>query len=205
MGVIKRLLVSAHGSEIKFLVRGLQGKLRVGLAEQSVLAALAHAVVLTPPSATLPPPVLDASLHTNPAKLQTMLSDAVETVKQALSECPSYDKLIPAVLQAPLSQLNQICHLTPGIPVHPMLAKPTKGISEVLDRLQGRQFTCEFKYDGERAQVRDSRGCEVDPSERRRYDQDLQSEQRGQHEQVPGSGEGAAGLRVCVGRNVHRG
>ncbi|CBK24233.2 uncharacterized protein [Blastocystis hominis] len=153
VGVIKRLLVSAHGSEIKFLVRGLQGKLRVGLAEQSVLAALAHAVVLTPPSATLPPPVLDASLHTNPAKLQTMLSDAVETVKQALSECPSYDKLIPAVLQAPLSQLNQICHLTPGIPVHPMLAKPTKGISEVLDRLQGRQFTCEFKYDGERAQI----------------------------------------------------
>ena len=158
MGVIKRLLVSAHGSEIKFLVRGLQGKLRVGLAEQSVLAALAHAVVLTPPSATLPPPVLDASLHTNPAKLQTMLSDAVETVKQALSECPSYDKLIPAVLQAPLSQLSQICHLTPGIPVHPMLAKPTKGVSEVLDRLQGRQFTCEFKYDGERAQVRDFRG-----------------------------------------------
>ena len=121
-------------------------------------AALAHAVVLTPPSATLPPPVLDASLHTNPAKLQTMLSDAVETVKQALSECPSYDKLIPAVLQAPLSQLSQICHLTPGIPVHPMLAKPTKGVSEVLDRLQGRQFTCEFKYDGERAQVRDFRG-----------------------------------------------
>ena len=70
----------------------------------------------------------------------------------------SYDKLIPAVLQAPLSQLSQICHLTPGIPVHPMLAKPTKGVSEVLDRLQGRQFTCEFKYDGERAQVRDFRG-----------------------------------------------
>lgn len=158
VGVIKRLLVSARGSEIKFLVRGLQGKLRVGLAEQSVLAALAHAVVLTPPSATLPPPVLDASLRTNPAKLQSMLADAVETVKQALSECPSYDKLIPAVLQAPIAQLSQICHLTPGIPVHPMLAKPTKGISEVLDRVQGRQFTCEYKYDGERAQVGDSRG-----------------------------------------------
>ena len=61
--------------------------------------------------------------------------------------------IIPALLNHPFSSIHEYCHLTPGIPVQPMLAKPTKGISEVLDRFQGRKFTCEYKYDGERAQV----------------------------------------------------
>ena len=34
-----------------------------------------------------------------------------------------------------------------------MLAKPTKAIGEVLDKFEGKKFTCEYKYDGERAQV----------------------------------------------------
>ena len=34
-----------------------------------------------------------------------------------------------------------------------MLAKPTKAVSEILDKFQGMEFTCEYKYDGERAQV----------------------------------------------------
>jgi len=37
--------------------------------------------------------------------------------------------------------------------VKPMLAKPSKGIPEVIERLTGKRFTGEWKYDGERAQI----------------------------------------------------
>jgi DNA ligase 1 len=85
--------------------------------------------------------------------IEKVLEAAAAIVKKAYSEVPSYDAIIEAGLKVPLQLFYQKCTLTPGIPVAPMLAKPTKSVQEVLKRLNGLKFTCEYKYDGERAQI----------------------------------------------------
>jgi DNA ligase 1 len=85
--------------------------------------------------------------------VEKRLEGAVAIIKKAYSEVPSYEAILEAALAVPLQLLHGRCKLKPGIPVAPMLAKPTKSIQEVLKRLNGLRFTCEYKYDGERAQV----------------------------------------------------
>ncbi|DBA87111.1 TPA: hypothetical protein ACH3X2_005217 [Trebouxia sp. C0005] len=149
-GLIQKLVVGSRQNETGYIMRALQGKLRIGLAEQTVLVALAHAVLLH-----------RQGDRDKDSKLAGQLEEASQAVKYVYSQCPSYDQLVPALLNHPVSELKQRVAFVVGVPVKPMLAKPTTGVSEVLDKFQDIEFTCEYKYDGERAQVHISEGGKV--------------------------------------------
>ncbi|KAK0738237.1 ATP-dependent DNA ligase [Schizothecium vesticola] len=128
-------------SEAKYLVRFLEGKLRLGLAERTVLVSLAQAVVA------------HETFQKDKVPSTADIDKAESILKTVYSELPSYDVIIPAMVDHGIMNLRDHCKLRPGVPLKPMLAKPTKAITEVLDRFENQTFTCEYKYDGERAQI----------------------------------------------------
>jgi DNA ligase-1 len=131
------LYTSCQGVESKYLFRLLVGKLRIGLAEQSLLTALAQ-----------------ASADLRPSDRTTEDDESAEDVlKDVYNSMPNYSLLLPILMEHGVWQLRQYCGMCVGIPVKPMLAFPTKSISQVLDRFENVPFTCEYKYDGERAQI----------------------------------------------------
>ncbi|CAM6043150.1 unnamed protein product [Sphagnum compactum] len=67
-------------------------------------------------------------------------------MKHTYSVLPIYEQIIDAVLKFGICKLSEVCSFKLGVPVRPMLAKPTTGVSEVLNKFQDMDFTCEYKY-----------------------------------------------------------
>ena len=161
--LVQKLLVACRECEAKYLIRSLQGKLRIGLAEQSVLTALGQAVAITPfhsvhallasGQSSLPADVLDTSRKGTASDWKAHCDEVVGKVKQAYAQCPNYEKIVQSLLEDGPESVHKRCCITPGIPLRPMLAHPTHGVTDVLKRFDDADFTCEYKYDGERAQV----------------------------------------------------
>ncbi|MCL7039555.1 hypothetical protein MKW94_015351 [Papaver nudicaule] len=132
---VKALLVAASDCEPQYIIRILQSKMRIGFSEQTVLAALGQAVAYS--ESPLAPPI----------------EEAVKIINHVYSVHPNYDSIVSALLTDGVLKLPDTCPFVLGVPISPMLAKPTKGVSEILKQFQNRDLTCEYKYDGERAQI----------------------------------------------------
>lgn len=151
---IKGIFVACRQSEARFFVRSLLGKLRIGLAELSVLQALSQAVTLTPPNENKEPPFkVNVMANKSDASIKSKVEENALIIKTVFCRCPDYNQIIPILIEDGVENLLDKVKMNPGVPLKPMLAQPTTGISEVLTRFDGIEFTCEFKYDGERAQI----------------------------------------------------
>jgi DNA ligase 1 len=157
--IMKLLVASQTRNEAKFITRALLGKLRIHLADKTVVIALANAVTLAKLGAETS--VLlgtegkkKTKLSKSEERIEEKLKDAGMRLSSVYNQLPVWEIIVPALLKCgDIHDFAEECKFKPGIPVAPMLAKPTNAITEVLERFSEFAFTCEYKYDGERAQV----------------------------------------------------
>ncbi|KAG5920277.1 hypothetical protein E4U42_006250 [Claviceps africana] len=154
--LVDRLLQDARGGEeSRFVVRTLCQHLRIGAVKTTMLIALSRAFLLSrPPDSTVvlkPTPELS---KLRKEELAEIWSKAEEIVKACFARRPNYNDLIPVLLEIGISaELLIRCGLSLHVPLRPMLGSITRDLSEMLTKLQGRDFACEYKYDGQRAQI----------------------------------------------------
>ena len=151
--LIKSMMVGASPVETRFIVRACSGKLRVGMAVGTVMPAVAHAIAYNDPLQSFPPKVTGRRPNESSEAFKERQIAAVASIKQAFCELPDWNKLADVLTTYPLSELSDRIYISPGTPVAPMLAKPSTGVEDILKRCDGAKFACEWKYDGERAQV----------------------------------------------------
>ncbi|OMH85523.1 DNA ligase 1 [Zancudomyces culisetae] len=132
---ISSLIVGSKDIEARYIVRSLEGKLRIGLAEKTVITGLGQAL----------------ARNSGTSKLSS--EEIVDMIKEAFTQVPNYEVVIENIMTYGIENLKDRCKITPGIPVRPMLAMPIKSIEEVKERIDGQEATCEYKYDGERIQI----------------------------------------------------
>ncbi|CAO3665673.1 unnamed protein product [Umbelopsis vinacea] len=156
--LVKKLVLSARGEEVRFLVRTFVSHLRIGAVRTTVLTALAKACVLNHSPFCLidenDPHIMKyhRQLSDDKATVVNKMKLAESVVRECYAQHPNLDDIVPALLQG-LAQLKDQCPLSVGIPLRPMLGKITRDLSEVFVKLDGRSFSCEYKYDGQRAQI----------------------------------------------------
>lgn len=104
--LLQSLFASCTSSkQLKLLVKMVQGKLRMGLAEKGILTSLAHAFYMTRNDSTCL--TLDRRNPTK-SKLTKDLASSVSRVTRAFARCPSIPILCQTLVQHDLAGLDSI-------------------------------------------------------------------------------------------------
>lgn len=154
--IVDRLLQDARGGEeSRYIVRTLCQHLRIGAVKTTMLIALSRAFLLSrPPNAEFPIRGQKELAAMKKEELTETYAKAEEIVKACFARRPNYNDLVPIMLEIGVCEELLIrCGLTLHIPLRPMLGSITRDLAEMLTKLDGREFACEFKYDGQRAQI----------------------------------------------------
>jgi DNA ligase-1 len=154
--IVDRLIQDARGAEeSRYVVRTLVQHLRIGAVKTTMLIALSRAFSMSkPPGAEFITREQSDLAKLNKQDLAEVYAPAEELVKACFARRPNYGDLVPALLEIGIDdELLLRCGLAMHIPMRPMLGGITRDLGEMLTKLEGRDFSCEFKYDGQRAQV----------------------------------------------------
>jgi DNA ligase-1 len=130
--LLSGLLTESSPKEAKYIVRFVEGKLRLGVGEATLMDALAIAFG----GGSFARPIIERAYN-----LRADLGEVAKVV--AAKGIEELKALKPVV----------------GIPIRPMLAERHSNPEEILEKVGGVGFV-EYKYDGERAQIH-KRGSEV--------------------------------------------
>ncbi len=124
LNYLSGLLINAHPIEARYIARIADGTLRIGIADMTILDALALAF---------------GSKEWRPI------------LENAYNVMPDIGKIASILYEGGIEAIKKI-DVTIGIPVRPMLAERLQSPEEIWAKTRGR-LIAEFKYDGERVQV----------------------------------------------------
>ncbi|MDA0755881.1 MAG: ATP-dependent DNA ligase [Crenarchaeota archaeon] len=125
MKYVSSMLNDATPQESKFILKILLGTLRLGIAENTVMDALAIAF--------------------------TGKKENREMIENAYNVSSDLGKVAEVVATGGLEQINKF-QIRLFSPIRPMLADRTKSGEEIVNKFQ-EKFAAEYKLDGERAQI----------------------------------------------------
>ena len=125
MAHLAGLLADASPKEAKYIMRTVTGNLRLGIADMTVLDALAIAY--------------------GGGK------EARECIERAYNICSDLGRVAKTVAERGLKGIKEF-HVSINEPIRPMLAERLSSPREILEKLSGK-CVAEYKYDGERIQA----------------------------------------------------